>query len=142
MITTIDLQFTKCEYMMKNNWSVEENIEYCLKQLEHIKPKKPQKPILKMKHSVEDVQKYLEDLEKFGKLEQDYKEANIYYNTSVCAVHEELIKYIKEVSGLNEYVPEQYRENVFDYASENTYEWFATYEKLFDLINIFTKGKK
>lgn len=102
-------------------------------------PTRPNKPILKSNHTKEDVLKYAEDLENYNSLSENYKkEYDIVreFNQSLNNLKED---FIKDYSGLNDVVPQIYRDKVWNLAYQlgHSNGYYETYLKLSQLIEIF-----
>ena len=118
--------------MKEQNTDVYKTLEYA-KTLQKQYVKAPVKPKLN------SAAKYAKDLAEYDILKKNYdkeeKEIHKYNGIIYCAMDE----YIREESGLNSIVPEQYRSKVYSLAYEDghAYGYYEVYIKLENLVDIF-----
>lgn len=103
-------------------------------------PKRTRKPQLTNTNpSKEEVDLYLKQTSEYEALNSSYKENIRLYNEEQYQISEYIINRIKEDSGLNELVPEQYRNNVYAYAYDRSRGdgYYEVYITLCNLVDIF-----
>lgn len=118
------------------------DVEDFLKDFEILIPRRSEKPfILSSNLHPDDYRKHADALEAYNKSLAEYKDIDKKareYNASVNALIEE---YIRDSSGLNDIVPEEYRAKTYsvayDLGHSSGYSEVRNY--LYDLVNIFKK---
>ena len=99
---------------------------------------KPPRPAMPKAHTSQGARQYAEDLEAYEKEISDYNEANKLATEHNRMVHDTIVEYIKDESGLAG-VPEKYRDNVYSFAWDKGHSagYYEVYTYLCDLVEIF-----
>ena len=101
---------------------------------------KPSVPKLKSNSpSQEEMKIYSEALLSYEKDLEDYRYKNDFYREERIRLYDLLEDKVKEESGLNDIVPEEYRAKVYSYAYQQGHGsgYSEVYNYLLDLVNIF-----
>ena len=128
----------KIDYINKFGTHVYEATEHT-KTLYPKYPESPVKPrLLTIKSTPAEHREYANQLEKYNELMVTFRHEKDEHRKIVSEIDNELIEYIKEVSGLNT-IPEKFREKVWNKAYEDghAYGYSEIYNHLIDLVDIF-----
>ena len=117
--------------------SVSEACEY-IKGLHVQRPPKPPKPSLPTGSSGE-IRKYADEVEKWEKEIELYKISRKAAQEHDNLLNQMLEEYIKEEAGLNKYVPEKYRQKMWQCAWNHGHScgYYEVYLELCNLVDIF-----
>lgn len=104
-----------------------------------IPPIKPKQPMLSAKHTSQDVLLYADQLEKYEEVNKLYKQDKSKWEEENQKVTDLIEQLIKDHSGFNTHVPEQYQDKIWnmawDYGHASGY--YEVYNQLNRLIEIF-----
>lgn len=97
------------------------------------------KPRLNSKHTPAEVMQYAKELEEYESVKAIVDEQDKAMRKANGINYDALEEYIRDASGLNTKVPEQYRDKVYSCAYEtgHSYGYLEVYYKLCRLVEIF-----
>ncbi|MCR4334321.1 MAG: hypothetical protein NUV47_01145 [Patescibacteria group bacterium] len=102
-------------------------------------PKIPTKPILSLKHTLTDLKTYNNAFMQYDKEKITYDENLKTYKKRQYDIDCTIIDYIKEEAGLNDTVPEKYRDKIYQkaYSDGHSNGYYEIYINLCELVDIF-----
>ncbi len=99
----------------------------------------PKKPRLGQNHTAQEVAKYASDLAEYEIVKKNYDKESSERDQYNGIIYSAMDEYIREESGLNSVVPEQYRSKVYMKAYDDGHAngYYEVYVQLLSLVDIF-----